>query len=66
MEKYNTFDEIEFDLKRLDLERSIALEELKGIKGDFAEDLTPPNWVQTAISLGAKIGSFMLFKKMVK
>ncbi|CDF79741.1 glutaminyl-tRNA synthetase [Formosa agariphila KMM 3901] len=63
---YNSFDEINYELKRLDLERKIAWEELKGLKGDVKEDLQPLNWVQTALSYTAKIGSFVMFKKFMK
>ena len=66
MKIYNTFEEIEYDLKRLNLERKIAYEELKGIKSDFKEDLQPLNWVQTVFKFAAKYGFFMLLKKIVK
>lgn len=66
MKHYNTFDEIEYDLKRLSLERQIAFEELKGIKAEVKEDLKPFNWLQTAIKYITKYGSFLLLKKIVK
>jgi hypothetical protein len=65
MKQYKSFSEIEFDLKRLNLERQIAFEELKGIKGDYAESLKPANWLQTAFKYVFKIGSLMLVKKAV-
>lgn len=63
---YQNFDEIEFDLQRLDLERQIAMEELKGLKQDVKEDLSPYNWLSTAISLVKKYGILYLIKKILK
>ncbi|TLF47067.1 hypothetical protein [Maribacter aurantiacus] len=63
---YNNFDEIEFDLQRLNLERQIAIEELKGLKQEVKEDLNPYNWLSTAISLIKKYGILYLIKKILK
>ena len=63
---YKNFDEIEFDLKRLQLEREIALEEFKGIKHDVKEDLSPYSWVSTIISAIKKYGILYLIRRMVK
>ncbi|WP_066219325.1 DUF6327 family protein [Formosa haliotis] len=63
---YNSFDEIEYELKRLDLERQIAWEEMKALKIDVQEDLKPLNWVHTAINYTGKIGSLMFMKKLFK
>ncbi|WP_339625946.1 hypothetical protein [uncultured Maribacter sp.] len=63
---YKNFDEIEYNLKRLKLEREIALEELKGLKQDVQEDLSPYNWVSTAFSAAKKFGMIYLMRKIVK
>ena len=63
---YKNFDEIEFNLKRLKLERQIALEELKGLKQDVQEDLSPYNWVSTAFSAAKKFGMLYILRKVVK
>ncbi|RRQ50640.1 hypothetical protein DZC72_08945 [Maribacter algicola] len=63
---YKNFDEIEFDLQRLDLERQIAMEELKGLKQEVKEDLSPYNWLSTAISVVKKYGILYLIKKILK
>jgi len=63
---YNNFDDIELDLKRLDLERQIAKEELLGVKGDLKESLQPAQWMQTGIKVAGKIGSMVLMKKLFK
>ncbi|WP_431135934.1 hypothetical protein [Psychroserpens mesophilus] len=66
MKHYRTFNEIEYDLKRLNLERQIAFEELKGIRSDVKEDLKPLHWLQTVLKYVTKYGSFLLLKKIVK
>ena len=45
MKTYTTFEDINNDLKRYQLERDIAWEELKLIKNEYKEDLHPLNWV---------------------
>lgn len=62
--RYNSFKQIENDLKRLKLERDIAWEELKLVKNEYKEDLRPLNWVSSAIKLTSKYGLIALFKKM--
>lgn len=66
MKVYKSFDEIEHDLKRLKLERQIGMEQLKGIKGEFAEDLKPLNWIGTIANVAGKYGLFVLFKKLFR
>lgn len=61
---YNSFDQIETDLKRLKLERDIAWEELKLLKNEYKEDLKPLNWVSSIIKLTSKYGLIVLIKKM--
>ena len=63
---YKNFDEIEYDLQKLDLERKIALEELKGLKQEVKEDLSPYNWLATSISIVKKYGMLYLIKKILK
>ncbi|TLP75718.1 hypothetical protein [Maribacter sp. ACAM166] len=63
---YKNFDEIEFNLKRLKLERQIALEEIKGLKQDVQDDLSPYNWISTALSAAKKFGLLYLMRKVVK
>ncbi len=66
MKTYHSFNEIELDLKRLKLERQIGLEQIKGLKGEFANDLKPLNWVSTAANFAGKYGLFMLIKKFFR
>jgi hypothetical protein len=63
---YKNFDEIEFNLKRLKLERQIALEELKGLKHDVQQDLSPYNWMSSAFSAVKKYGMLYVIRKIVK
>lgn len=63
---YNNLDEIEFDLKRLDLERKIALEEIKGLKQDIKDDLSPYNWLSMVLSVVKKYGVLYMVRKFLK
>ncbi|APY00832.1 hypothetical protein CLV86_1605 [Lacinutrix venerupis] len=60
------FNDIEVELRRLDLEREIAKEELKSVKGDLKESLQPAEWMQTGLKVAGKIGSMMLLKKLFR
>ncbi|MBQ0786441.1 MAG: hypothetical protein KBT69_03010 [Oceanihabitans sp.] len=66
MKTYNSFKDIDNELKKLDLERQIAWEELKLVKEEFKEDLQPLNWVSSALKIAGKMGGFMLLKKIIK
>jgi len=66
MKSYTNFESINLDLKRLKIERQIALEEIKGIKHEIQQDLQPYNWLNTAISVGKKYGFLYLIKKIIK
>ncbi|RKR08019.1 hypothetical protein CLV91_2785 [Maribacter vaceletii] len=66
MKSYTTFKSISLDLKRLKLERQIALEEIKGIKQDVQQDLQPYNWINTTLSVAKKYGFLYLIKKIIK
>lgn len=63
---YKNFDEIEFDLKRLKLERQIALEEIKGLKQDIKDDLSPYRWISTILSAIKKYGALYLIRKVIR
>lgn len=66
MKNYSSFDEIELDLKRLSLERQIALENLKGVHLHVKEELQPPNWLNLLISIGKKYGAYYFMRKILK
>tara|TARA_R110000796_G_scaffold37722_4_gene95240 strand:- start:138922 stop:139128 length:207 start_codon:yes stop_codon:yes gene_type:complete len=63
---YNSFEEIELDLKLLSLERKIAVEELKSLKHKVQEDLQPIHWIQSGFKMAGKLSTIMLLKKIFK
>lgn len=63
---YKNFEQIDYDLKRLNLERQIALEEIKGIKQEVKEDLSPYSWMTTIVSAIKKYGMLYLIRKVVR
>lgn len=65
MKTYTSFEEISADLKRLHLEKQIALEELKSIKYEVQEDLQPYNWIGTMLSAVRKYGIFYMIRKLI-
>jgi hypothetical protein len=66
MKPYQNFEQIEYDLKVLNLERKIAFEELKGVKQDFEETLKPMNILGGALKFLGKYGALLLVKKFSK
>lgn len=66
MDSYNSFEEIKFDLKRLHLERQIALEQMKGLKHEVDEDLAPYQWMQTVLNVAKKFGTLYFIKKIIR
>lgn len=66
MKTYRNSEDIERDLKILNLERQIAWEEMKNIKEEYKESLRPLNWIQSGLKLMGKYGGFMILKKMMK
>jgi len=63
---YHNIDDVNLDLKRLSLERSIAKEKFISVKGDLKESLQPAEWMQTALKIAGKLGSLFLVKKLFK
>lgn len=66
MKAYTKAEEIDKDLKRLSLERQIAYEELKAVKGEFKESLQPTQWIQTGFKIVSKFGVMMVLKKIIR
>jgi len=66
MKHYKTEQQIKQELRRLQLEKEIAWEELKTLKGDFKESLQPYQWMQTGLKLFSKFGVMMLVRKIIK
>jgi len=63
---YKNFEQIDYDLTRLNLERQIALEEIKGLKQEVKEDLSPYSWMTTVLSAVKKYGILYLIRKVVR
>ncbi len=63
---YKNFEQIDYDLTRLNLERQIALEEIKGLKQEVKEDLSPYSWITTVLSAVKKYGILYLIRKVVR
>ena len=66
MRIYNSFEEINTELKRLNLERQIAIEELKLTKNHIKDDFGPLNWVNTLLQVFKKYGFYFLLKKLFR
>ncbi|SHJ11445.1 DUF6327 family protein [Aquimarina spongiae] len=67
MEKtYNSFKEIEQDLRKLNLQRKISFEQMKLVKHELKEDLQPYNWVITVLNSVKKYGILYIIRKIFK
>jgi len=66
MKSYNSIEDINLDLKRLNLQRKIAWEEMKGLRHEVKEDLSPYNWVNTLISALKKYGLLYVIRKILR
>ena len=63
---YKNAESIERNLKILDLERKIALEEIKLLKEDYKKDLQPINWLYSGLKLAGKFAGALIIKKILK
>lgn len=66
MEKYESFKDIKQDLKKLQLERQIAVEELKLVKSDFEDSLRPINLFGSFLKFASKYGLMIALKRIFK
>ncbi|WP_026775351.1 hypothetical protein [Polaribacter sp. Hel_I_88] len=66
MRAYESFEQIEADLKRLSLEKQIGLEELKLVKSDFQDSLKPLSILAGVAKFASKYGALVLLKKIFK
>jgi hypothetical protein len=64
MKRYQSFKQIDSDLKRLSLQRQIALEELKIVKNDFEESIRPISILRDAFKFLSKYGTLLFIKKI--
>jgi hypothetical protein len=63
---YKNAASVERDLKILDLERKIALEEIKLLKEDYKEVLKPINWLHSGLKYAGNFTGMMILKKIFK
>ncbi|AUC23940.1 MULTISPECIES: DUF6327 family protein [Polaribacter] len=66
MKIYQSFEEINTDLRQLSLEKQIALEELKLVKSDFEESIKPMTLISNVVTTLGKFGTLMFIKKIFK
>ncbi len=66
MKTYSSIKDINQDLKRLNLERQIAWEEMKSLKHDVKNDFSSYNWLSTAFSAVKKYGVLYLIRKILR
>lgn len=66
MRIYNSYAEVEKDLKLLDLQRKIAYQELISVKNDFEEMTKPVAWLQSVFKISSKYGVLLLLKRLFK
>ncbi|GGK20269.1 hypothetical protein GCM10007962_12990 [Yeosuana aromativorans] len=66
MKNYQSFHDIEQDLKRLKLERHIALEEMKLSKNKLKDNFYQNSWLNLAIGVAGKYGFYVLLKRFIK
>lgn len=66
MKNYQSFHDIEQDLKRLKLERHIALEEMKLSKNKLKDNFYQNSWLNLAIGVVGKYGFYVLLKRFIK
>lgn len=66
MSRYNSFEEINRELKQLKLRRAIATEEMKGIKYELQNSLQPLNLIGTALRVIKKYGIIYFIKKWLR
>jgi hypothetical protein len=59
MKTYQSFEQIDSDLKQLSLQRQIALEELKIMKNDFEESIRPISILRDAFKFLSKYGTLL-------
>ncbi len=64
--KYNSLQDLKTDLKIYQLQRKIAIEQLKSIKGNFKEETSFPRlWEQLFKHPALVIGAYRFFKRLI-
>ncbi|PIE49049.1 MAG: hypothetical protein CSA39_04695 [Flavobacteriales bacterium] len=63
---YQSFEEISFELKKLNLQRKIALEELKNAGYTAQHNIQSSFWMGTVFNAIKKFGTLYLIKRIFK
>ncbi|MEM1001585.1 MAG: DUF6327 family protein [Bacteroidota bacterium] len=66
MKVYESFEEIDLELKKLSLERQIAIEELKLTQNQIKDDLAPLNWLNSLMKMAVKQGFSILIVRLIR
>ena len=66
MREYKSFDDIDQDLKRLNLERKISMEKMKLSKNKFTTNLKQKSWLQVLMDIGGKYGFYLILKRFIR
>lgn len=66
MKIYTSYSELEKDIRMLQLEREIAVEELKVIKNSYEEKLKPINIALNVLKFTSKYGLLLYVKDFLK
>lgn len=66
MKTYTTLIDVEKDIEKLQLERKIAIEELKSIKNSYLEKLKLVNITVSALKFASKYGALHYLKYLFK
>ena len=66
MNPFNSFKELEMELRRLSLEREIAKERLKGSKLEIQSEIDSINWLKSAVNILKKYGALVFLRKILK
>lgn len=66
MKQYNTYEDVQRDLKRLNLERHIAWENMKLQKNKIGDELQPKQWMVTVYKVVQKYGVYILMRRLLR
>lgn len=66
MNQFNSFKELEMELRRISLKREIAKEKLKGSKLEIQSELDSINWLKGTVNVLKKYGTLVLLRRLLK
>lgn len=66
MKQYKTYEDVQRDLKLLNLERHIAWENMKLQKNKIGDELQPKQWMVTVYKVVQKYGVYILMRRLLR